>query len=279
MWNEMLSEEKRDGSEFCNVYLSDAYSPNGSESISSDSNWDSDDPKRKNRFKLDKPKESLPVQDGASTSSLPPNNTIDQVIENVISQLPCKTTKVKAKKSLLDFFKLFVTDEVITQMVVKANRCGEQCLAKNNKPKSCTRKWIPSDNTEMEKFLGLFLWMGLSKMPTLRSYWRKTRLYSNDISKILSRNRFELFLATWHFSDNPSVENDRPRKLSSLIKNLVQRFQDVYTPDQKLCIDETMVPFRGRLGFKGCKCCKTDVRVLKLRLQLQEEPPCASVPL
>ncbi|KAF2902808.1 hypothetical protein ILUMI_03379 [Ignelater luminosus] len=63
---------------------------------------------------------------------------------------------------------------------------------------------------------------------------------------------FELLLATWHFSDNddPSLENDRLRKLSPLIRNLVQKYQDVYIPDQKLCIDETIVPFRGRLRFR-----------------------------
>ncbi|KAF2902984.1 hypothetical protein ILUMI_03211, partial [Ignelater luminosus] len=98
-------------------------------------------------------------------------------------------------------------------MVVETNHYGEQCLA-NNKPKSRIKKWIATDNTEMEKFLGLLLWMGLSKMPTLRSYWRKTPLCSNDISKILSRNRFELLLATWHFSDkdDPSLESDQLRK-------------------------------------------------------------------
>ncbi|KAF2886549.1 hypothetical protein ILUMI_19624, partial [Ignelater luminosus] len=51
-------------------------------------------------------------------------------------------------------------------------------------------------------------------------------------------------------NDDPLLENDRLRKLYPLIKILVERFQDVYTPEQKLCIDETMAPFRGRLRFR-----------------------------
>ncbi|KAF2887253.1 hypothetical protein ILUMI_18920, partial [Ignelater luminosus] len=97
-------ERNVNGGKFSKVYLSDAYSPNGSESISSDSNSDSDVPKRKKRFKLDKPKESFPVQDGAITSSLPPSNTIDQVIENVISQFTVRNNKGEGEKvfSLMD---------------------------------------------------------------------------------------------------------------------------------------------------------------------------------
>ncbi|KAF2903794.1 hypothetical protein ILUMI_02382 [Ignelater luminosus] len=76
-----------------------------------------------------------------------------------------------------------------------------------------------------------------------------------------------ILLATCNSSDNdPWLENDRLRELSPLIKNLVQRFQDVYIADQKLCIDETVVSFRGRLRFRqysknkrhkfGIKVCK-----------------------
>lgn len=155
-------------------------------------------------------------------------------------------------KTPIDIFKLFLTDEILTHIVVETNRYAEQCLAKPNKPKSRVRKWIPTNNLEIEKFLGVLLWMGLVKQPSLRSYWRKNPLYSNEISKILPRNRFELLLAMVHFSDNEdaSLDNDRLRKLSPLVTKLLERFQNIFTPGLQLCIDETMVPFRGRLRFK-----------------------------
>lgn len=97
----------------------------------------------------------------------------------------------------------------------------------------------------MEKLLGILLWMGLVKYP-------QSSLYSNKIYKILSRNRFELLLAMWHFSDNEdiSLENDRLRKLTPLLTQLVERLKNFYTPGLKVCIDETMVPFRGRIRFR-----------------------------
>lgn len=90
-------------------------------------------------------------------------------------------------------------------------------------------------------------------MPSVRLYWKKSPLYSNQISRIISRNRFELLLAMWHFSDNQdnkTLDEGRLRKISPLITQIIERFQDVYTPGLKVCIDETMVPFRGRLKFK-----------------------------
>ncbi|KAJ8950128.1 hypothetical protein NQ314_007981 [Rhamnusium bicolor] len=56
----------------------------------------------------------------------------------------------------------------------------------------------------------------------------------------------------WHFNDNndESYANDRLRKISPLIKKLNQKFEEVLTPGTNVCIDETMVPFRGCLIFK-----------------------------
>ncbi|KAK9738748.1 Transposase IS4 [Popillia japonica] len=55
----------------------------------------------------------------------------------------------------------------------------------------------------------------------------------------------------WHFSDNQdtALDEDRLRKISALITQIIERYQDVYTPGLKVCIDETMVPFRDRLKF------------------------------
>ena len=67
----------------------------------------------------------------------------------------------------------------------------------------------------------------------------------------MTRNRLEL-LNMWHFNDNNDelYANDRLRKISPLIKKLNQQFKEVLTPGTNICIDETMVSFRGRLIFK-----------------------------
>lgn len=67
----------------------------------------------------------------------------------------------------------------------------------------------------------------------------------------MSRNRFELLLCVLHFSNNEdAVDGDRLAKLGPLLKLLTDKFKEVYIPEREVCIDETLVPFRGRLLFK-----------------------------
>lgn len=54
----------------------------------------------------------------------------------------------------------------------------------------------------------------------------------------------------WHFSNNEAcIANDRLYKIQPFVDLLLQRFQKV-VPNRDVCIDETLVPFRGRLLFK-----------------------------
>lgn len=69
--------------------------------------------------------------------------------------------------------------------------------------------------------------------------------------KIMSRNRFELILRFWHFSNNEEApENDRIFKIRNLVIKIVDNFQKTLEPNGMIAVDETMVPFRGRLKFK-----------------------------
>lgn len=55
----------------------------------------------------------------------------------------------------------------------------------------------------------------------------------------------------WHFSDNNQCpQGDRLFKIQPLIDRLLEKFQAANTPNKEVCIDETLVPFRGRLSFK-----------------------------
>nr|CAI5856406.1 unnamed protein product [Callosobruchus analis] len=67
----------------------------------------------------------------------------------------------------------------------------------------------------------------------------------------MSRNRFEIILRMLHFSDNEQYpEGDRLFKVQSLVDSLNEKFKNNIMCDEHVCIDETMVPFRGRLKFR-----------------------------
>lgn len=71
--------------------------------------------------------------------------------------------------SSMNFYQLFFDEEVLDFLTVETNRYAQQTL--NAKIFSCLRKLCNIDRTEMRNFLGLILWMGLMKMPSLRDYW------------------------------------------------------------------------------------------------------------
>nr|CAH7766694.1 unnamed protein product [Callosobruchus chinensis] len=157
----------------------------------------------------------------------------------------------------INFYLLFIDDIIQNKLVEETNKYAEQkiieAIAKESVTKhSLSNQWKPTDKEELLRFLALIIWMGLDKKPGLRDYWSTNILYKNDISKIcgISRNRFEVLLHFFHISDNELCPaGDRLYKISPLVQLLNEKFQQVCTPKESLCIDETMVPFRGRLSF------------------------------
>lgn len=67
----------------------------------------------------------------------------------------------------------------------------------------------------------------------------------------MSRNRFQLLLKFWHFADNTQVDdNNRPYKCQAVLDMFIEKFKDVYIPGRSICVDESMVPWKGRLKFR-----------------------------
>lgn len=70
------------------------------------------------------------------------------------------------------------------------------------------------------------------------------------MGKIMSLNRFQLLLSMFHFSNNEDTpRGDRLFKVQNLIDLLTEKFQMCVFPGKDVCIDETMIPFLGRLLF------------------------------
>lgn len=172
-------------------------------------------------------------------------------------------------------YSLFLTDEIIEKMVTETNSYAlkhntEKQNKNEMKAKSRLTAWKPTNDAEMRQFLGIVLSMGLNKVPHINDYWSKKSLYRNDyIASVMKRDRFLLLLKFWHFSDDtPNINNtNKLRKIQDLTIMLNNRFQAVLTPGKYLVIDESMIPWRGRLQFKQYiknKSHKYGVKIYKL---------------
>ena len=104
----------------------------------------------------------------------------------------------------IDCYWHFITDEIISLMVHETNRYAQQHLQSQELSKrSKTLQWKPTTREEMLKFLGIVIQMGLVQMPKVDYYWSKSRLYGSEvIQNTMSRDKFELLLKFYHFSNN-----------------------------------------------------------------------------
>jgi hypothetical protein len=54
-----------------------------------------------------------------------------------------------------------------------------------------------------------------------------------------------------HFNDNETFEqNRRLHKIEPILDMLKNNFKSVYSPGEKLVVNESLVPFRGRIFFR-----------------------------
>ncbi|GBP66764.1 PiggyBac transposable element-derived protein 4 [Eumeta japonica] len=113
------------------------------------------------------------------------------------------------------------------------------------------RYWKDTTIAEMRKFVGLLLYMGLTKLPTIAHYWKLDPLYNLPLFRqIMSRNRFQILLRYLHFSENDDSSTSRLHKIQPILDRFNNIMADLYYPEADLSIDESMVLWRGRLVFR-----------------------------
>lgn len=109
----------------------------------------------------------------------------------------------------LDFYLLILYKHILNCIVKETNKCANQKMAKRKStvitPHSRLNAWEIVSVDEIKQFLGILVWTGLDKRPSIKIYWSTNILYSNKISASMSHNRFENILATIHFANNETA--------------------------------------------------------------------------
>lgn len=149
-------------------------------------------------------------------------------------------------------FSVFFDEEVLDLIVTETNRYAAQILDSKDISKGARLTcWTETNRDEIRKFFGIVMYMGLIIYPTIEDYWSTHPLFKNNIlPQIMSRNRFQLLLRCIHFADNTLAKDaDKTHKFREILDMLQRKFCAEYIPGETVAIDETMVPFRGRLSF------------------------------
>ncbi|CAD1470962.1 unnamed protein product, partial [Heterotrigona itama] len=142
-----------------------------------------------------------------------------------------------------DFYALLVTEEMLQRISDQRNIYAVQ--KRSTSASMRIDRWVPINKEEIKRLFGLVIWMGLVKYPCTTLYW------SRDPHKVMSRNRFQIFLRMLHFANNETADvTNRLWKIQPIIDELNENFKQYYHPTELICIDESMIPFRGRIIFR-----------------------------
>ena len=157
------------------------------------------------------------------------------------------------RRKPIDFFKLFVTDELINTMVLETNKYAKQEINKHRPLKRSSRlkDWKAINADDMRNFLGFLPHMGCVKLPSFEHYWAKNELYGFPVfSREMPRNEFQLMVRFLHFVDNENSPGGRLSKIMPLVAQFNNKMATIYTSDKKLSIGESMMLWRGCLIFR-----------------------------
>lgn len=157
----------------------------------------------------------------------------------------------------LEFFQLFFDDEILDFIVQETNRYAEDFFGSTDlTPSSRALNWKDTDRREIKKFLAILLLQGMVQKPVERWFWSKRPILSTPIfGQIMTEKRYSLLMKFLHFENNEAFNssthpNAKLRKIYDLQNRLVSRFKTVYVPERNISIDESLMAYKGQLGWK-----------------------------
>ena len=157
-----------------------------------------------------------------------------------------------------DYLNLFLTDDFFDILVEQTNLYAAQYKRNNPNlpPHSRANEWVDTTRAEMKQFIALSLLMGIVRKPEIANYWSTNPLLEGSIfNSVMPRNRFQSILQFLYFADNSQfypndLERDRLYKVRPVVEYLVNKFKNVYVPEDHISIDEELLLWKGQLSFK-----------------------------
>lgn len=123
--------------------------------------------------------------------------------------------------------------------------------------------WIDTSSHEIYLLLSFMilqgisiLYLGIHNMPADKNYFSQNPLLSTPIfSKLFTESRYILLMKFLHFNDNSRIneysgEDKLLFKISPIINYIRAKIKEIYTPQREICVDESLLLWKGRLKYK-----------------------------
>ncbi|CAL4128409.1 unnamed protein product, partial [Meganyctiphanes norvegica] len=143
--------------------------------------------------------------------------------------------------SPLNYFTNFFTKDFIENVAEKTNMFYMQNTGKN----------LNVTPGEIQTLIGIHIEMGTVTYPQLRLYWGQTRRY-DLIADAMTFNRFSNLRNNLHMVNNLDHDVNSTDKFWK-VRPIMDKFLEVISKENVkpiLCVNEQMIPFRGKLTLK-----------------------------
>ena len=165
-------------------------------------------------------------------------------------------------KTPLDYYKLFIDDEIIETFVTNTNVYGRRYV-KGWLPGNDSTKTNDTNPTEMKAFIAVILYSGIVQYPSRREMFDKSSKGSAFAKSLFTFVRFNMLVSAWHYIDVTDYhEMDEAEQaefrsarrffhVDELAALLTERFRSAFRAGQQMDLDEQGVPWKGR---HRCRC-------------------------
>ena len=133
-------------------------------------------------------------------------------------------------------------------------------------------QWDPIDMIELKAFVGILYLLGVSKgnHENIRNLWSDGPMARPVFKATMSVNRFEIIRCHLRFDSIDTRQERRARDKFAPFREIWNFFEskcrENYKPSAEVCIDEQLIPFRGRCPFRQYMPSKPDKYGMKLFL-------------
>ena len=196
------------------------------------------------------------ARNGKVFSSIPPPTSRTRAA-NIFTQKSGLKVSITNK---LDAFEAFFTTQMFEIVVRETNAHGRRH----------GNDWSDTDIIEIRGFVGLMYLIGISKgnHENVKDMWEVGPFNRPIFAASMSRNRFENILRHLRF-DSRDTRSERRRAdkfapFREFWNCFTEQAKSAYTPGEFVCVDEQLVPFRGRCAFRQYLPSKPDKYGLKI---------------
>lgn len=150
---------------------------------------------------------------------------------------------------VLDYFELFFDNDLVNLLVTESNRYEEQQARRSSNVLS------PITTDEMHIFLCINIMQEIIRKPGERMFWTTREIFTTPIfPKLMSLRRYLHIKKNLHFSNNETYDpqthpNPKLNKIWQIYETINEKFSTLYIPERDISVDESLLLYKGRLGW------------------------------